>query len=75
MAFATVHPNSTGDIWEDAKAHIQRAEKDGLDLFWVIDIIGEYERVGADHLCLDFAGNDPESYALFVDEVMGKHKK
>ncbi|MGZ9221826.1 MAG: TIGR03560 family F420-dependent LLM class oxidoreductase [Anaerolineales bacterium] len=36
------------------------------------DIVGEYERVGADHLCLDFAGNDPESYALFVEEIMGK---
>jgi len=38
----------------------------------LIDIVGEYERVGADHLCMDFAGNDPESYALFVNEVMGK---
>ena len=33
------------------------------------DIVGEYARVGADHLCLDFTGNDPESYALFVEEV------
>ena len=38
----------------------------------LLDIVREYERVGADHLCLDFAGNDPESYALFVDEVMRK---
>jgi len=38
----------------------------------LIDVVGEYQRVGADHLCLDFAGNDPESYALFVDEVKGK---
>lgn len=38
----------------------------------LIDIVGEYERVGADHLCLDFAGNDLESYALFVDEVVRK---
>jgi len=38
----------------------------------LIDIAGEYERVGADHLCLDFAGNDPESYELFVNEVMKK---
>jgi len=38
----------------------------------LIDIAGEYERVGADHLCLDFAGNDPESYDLFVSEVMKK---
>ena len=40
----------------------------------LIDIVGEYERVGADHLCMDFAGNDPESYALFVEEVMGQWK-
>ena len=38
----------------------------------LIDVVGEYERVGADHLCMDFAGNDPESYELFVDEVMSK---
>ena len=38
----------------------------------LIDLVGEYERVGADHLCLDFAGNDPESYELFVEEVMRK---
>ena len=38
----------------------------------LLDIVKEYERVGADHLCIDFAGNDPESYALFVDEVMSK---
>ena len=38
----------------------------------LLDVVGEYERVGADHLCIDFAGNDPESYELFVHEVMGK---
>lgn len=38
----------------------------------LVDILGEYERVGADHLCMDFAGNDPESYELFVNEVMRK---
>ena len=38
----------------------------------LIDIVGEYERVGADHLCIDFAGNDPESYETFVDDVMRK---
>jgi alkanesulfonate monooxygenase SsuD/methylene tetrahydromethanopterin reductase-like flavin-dependent oxidoreductase (luciferase family) len=38
----------------------------------LVDLVGEYERVGADHLCIDFAGNDPESYELFVHEVMGK---
>jgi len=39
------------------------------------DVLGEYKRAGADHLCLDFAGNDPESYALFVEEVMGKFQR
>jgi alkanesulfonate monooxygenase SsuD/methylene tetrahydromethanopterin reductase-like flavin-dependent oxidoreductase (luciferase family) len=38
----------------------------------LVDIVGEYGRVGADHLCMDFAGNDLESYELFVNEVMGK---
>ncbi|HET6823372.1 MAG TPA: LLM class F420-dependent oxidoreductase [Anaerolineales bacterium] len=38
----------------------------------LIDVVGEYERVGADHLCIDFAGNDPESYELFVNELMKK---
>lgn len=38
----------------------------------LIDVVGEYDRVGADHLCMDFAGNDPESYELFVNEVMKK---
>ena len=38
----------------------------------LVDIVGEYARVGADHLCLDFTGNDSESYALFVEEVMKK---
>jgi F420-dependent oxidoreductase-like protein len=37
----------------------------------LIDLVGEYGRVGADQLCLDFAGNDLESYGLFVEEVMG----
>jgi len=41
----------------------------------LIDIVGEYERFGADHLCLDFAGNDEESYSLFVEEVMGKFQR
>jgi F420-dependent oxidoreductase-like protein len=39
------------------------------------DIVAEYERVGADQLCLDFAGNDLESYTLFVEEVMGKFQR
>jgi F420-dependent oxidoreductase-like protein len=39
----------------------------------LVDLVGEYERVGADHLCLDFAGNDPESYELFVNNVMRKY--
>lgn len=38
----------------------------------LIDIVGEYARVGANHLCMDFAGNDSESYTLFVEEVMQK---
>jgi len=38
----------------------------------LIDTVGEYERVGADQLCMDFAGNDPESYELFVNDVMKK---
>ena len=38
----------------------------------LLAIVGEYDRVGADHLCLDFTGNDPESYELFVNEVMNK---
>jgi hypothetical protein len=38
----------------------------------LLDIVREYERVGADHLCMDFAGNDAESYELFVNEVMRK---
>jgi F420-dependent oxidoreductase-like protein len=41
----------------------------------LVDIVGEYERVGADHLCMDFAGNDPESYGLFVEEVMPKFQQ
>lgn len=38
----------------------------------LVDVVGEYRRVGADHLCMDFAGNDAESYELFVGEVMAK---
>jgi F420-dependent oxidoreductase-like protein len=41
----------------------------------LIDMVGGYERVGADHLCLDFTGNDPESYTLFVEEVMMKFQR
>lgn len=36
----------------------------------LVDLVGEYAKVGADHLCLDFAGNDLETYGLFVEEVM-----
>jgi F420-dependent oxidoreductase-like protein len=36
----------------------------------LVDVVGEYARLGADHLCMDFAGNDLESYELFVGEVM-----
>ena len=41
----------------------------------LMDIVGEYARVGANHLCMDFAGNDPESYGLFVEEVMRKFQQ
>jgi hypothetical protein len=40
----------------------------------LVDVVGEYERVGADHLCIDFAGNDRESYDLFVSEVVSKFR-
>ncbi len=36
----------------------------------LVDVVDAYARVGADHLCMEFAGNDPDSYALFVEEVM-----
>jgi alkanesulfonate monooxygenase SsuD/methylene tetrahydromethanopterin reductase-like flavin-dependent oxidoreductase (luciferase family) len=36
----------------------------------LIDLIGEYQKSGAEHLLLEFHANDPESYALFVSEVM-----
>jgi alkanesulfonate monooxygenase SsuD/methylene tetrahydromethanopterin reductase-like flavin-dependent oxidoreductase (luciferase family) len=32
-----IYPNGTGNIWEDTKTHIQRAERDGFDSFWVMD--------------------------------------
>jgi hypothetical protein len=38
-------------------------------------LVGEYEHVSADHLCLDFTGNDPKLYALFVQEVMSTFYK
>lgn len=31
--------------------------------------------LGVDHLYLDFAKNEPESYALFVEVVLGKIKQ
>ena len=78
-----VYPDGTGNIWEDVKAHIQRAEQDGFDSFWVMDhfyqlpVHGSEKEpfldawtvlpaLAADHLCMDFAGNDPESYGLFA---------
>ena len=36
------------------------------------ETVEEYASVGADQLCLDFAKNDPESYTLFVEEMMRK---
>jgi alkanesulfonate monooxygenase SsuD/methylene tetrahydromethanopterin reductase-like flavin-dependent oxidoreductase (luciferase family) len=38
----------------------------------LVDLVGEYGAAGADHLCLDFAGNDRESIELFAEEIMGK---
>jgi alkanesulfonate monooxygenase SsuD/methylene tetrahydromethanopterin reductase-like flavin-dependent oxidoreductase (luciferase family) len=32
-----VYPNGTGNVWEDTRAHAQRAEQDGFDSFWVMD--------------------------------------
>lgn len=34
------------------------------------DRVGEFERAGAQHLLLEFHGNDFESYELFVEQVM-----
>jgi len=36
----------------------------------LVDVVGHYQLAGADQLCIAFAGNDPESYRLFVEEVM-----
>jgi F420-dependent oxidoreductase-like protein len=36
----------------------------------IVDVVAEYQRVGAQHLCIEFRGNDPESYEIFVREVM-----
>lgn len=38
------------------------------------DRVGEFERVGAQHLLLEFHGNDLESYELFVERVMSPFK-
>ncbi|HSL30755.1 MAG TPA: TIGR03560 family F420-dependent LLM class oxidoreductase [Anaerolineales bacterium] len=62
------------------KRKIERLLRNGVESWMalvgtpsrLIDIVAEYQRVGADHLCLDFAGNDPESYELFVKEVKAK---
>ena len=67
---------------KDLKIKIERLLPKGVEPWMalvgtpaqLVDVRGEYERVGADHLCMDFAGNDPESYALFVEEVMGKFR-
>lgn len=40
----------------------------------LVDMVGQYEEVGADQLCIDIAGNDPESYELFVHEVMARFR-
>jgi F420-dependent oxidoreductase-like protein len=36
----------------------------------LVDTVGKFKEVGAEHLCVDLARNDPESYSLFVEEVM-----
>lgn len=36
----------------------------------LVDLVGEFEREGADHLLLEFHWNDQASYELFVQEVM-----
>lgn len=36
----------------------------------LVERVGEFERAGADELLIEFHWNDPESYELFVDEVM-----
>jgi F420-dependent oxidoreductase-like protein len=36
----------------------------------LVDRVGEFEREGAEHLLLEFHGNDTESYELFVRDVM-----
>lgn len=36
----------------------------------LVEMAGRYAEVGADQLCVDIAGNDPESYALFTQDVM-----
>lgn len=36
----------------------------------LVNMVGRYQEAGADQLCLEIAGNDPESYALFTQEVM-----
>jgi alkanesulfonate monooxygenase SsuD/methylene tetrahydromethanopterin reductase-like flavin-dependent oxidoreductase (luciferase family) len=40
----------------------------------LVDMVGQYQDVGAGQLCIDIAGNDPESYELFVHEVMSRFK-
>ena len=38
----------------------------------LMDLVGEYEAVGADHLCLEFPGNDLESIELFAEGVIAE---
>jgi alkanesulfonate monooxygenase SsuD/methylene tetrahydromethanopterin reductase-like flavin-dependent oxidoreductase (luciferase family) len=40
----------------------------------LVDIVGAFEREGADHLLLEFHENDQESYDLFVGEVMSSFR-
>lgn len=45
----------------------------GTGHMWA-DTRAHIQRAEADHLCINFAGNDAESYELFVGEVMGKFR-
>jgi F420-dependent oxidoreductase-like protein len=62
------------------KAKIERLLPNGIEPWMalvgtpskLVDLVNQYTEAGADHLCMDFSGNDPESIELFVEEVMQK---
>lgn len=43
-----VYPHGTGEIWEDTKTQIRRAERDGFDSFWVMDHFYQLPAHGAE---------------------------